>query len=386
MQNNRLMKKTNFISLCLLLTFSLLLLTSCNGKNNVGDLYWTDPPTAADTIYQNPVFEPVLADPSYVSAIDENGAKWFYAYGTEDTWAQGIHRITPIIRSKNLVKWEYVADAFSRESKPNWKSEGGLWAPQIYNNSGTGGDGLFYLFYSYSKWADPNPGIGVARAKYPYGPFTDLGKILDTQSSGVGGAIDQFYIKTGTGRNMKSYIFWGSFNGLWGQEIASDMKTLLSTKFQIGGRGFEGIYIYEHGGKFWLFTSSNSCCEGPNTKYFLAISVADNIKGPYRTKTGMDIKDINDFQAASATKFLEGDGKVWIGPGHNGEIIQDDKGRYFMLYHAVSVAKPWLISEGGATRRPLLMDEIHWGADGWPYIEGGIPSSTRKTAPYFATE
>jgi hypothetical protein len=29
------------------------------------------------------------------------------------------------------------------------------------------------------------------------------------------------------------------------------------------------------------------------------------------------------------------------------------------------------------------MDEVLWGEDGWPYIEGGVPSNTKKTAPYF---
>jgi arabinan endo-1,5-alpha-L-arabinosidase len=324
--------------------------------------------------YQNPVFEPDLADPSLIRADDG----WFYAYGTQNAWATGVTRITPIIRSADLITWEYVADAFTSRTKPSWHN-GGIWAPQIVHGS----DGLYYLYYSNSTWGDSNPGIGVAKSQYPYGPFTDLGKVLDTQSSGVANSIDQFYITDGSGQNKKAYLFWGSFQGIYVQEIASDMKTLTGTKSKIAGSGFEGTYIYPHGGKFWLFASSNSCCEGPNTKYSLSVACADKITGPYKTKSGINLTNINDFAAANATKFLQGDGITWIGPGHNGEIIQDDNGRYFILYHAVALANPWLINEGGATRRPLLMDEVHWGDDGWPYIEGGIPSSTRKRAPYF---
>ncbi|WP_431804075.1 hypothetical protein [Halobacillus andaensis] len=37
-----------------------------------------------DSTYQNPVFEPVLADPSIIEGEDG----YFYAYGTEDAWGK----------------------------------------------------------------------------------------------------------------------------------------------------------------------------------------------------------------------------------------------------------------------------------------------------------
>jgi arabinan endo-1,5-alpha-L-arabinosidase len=356
--------------LCLttiLLLFLCLLATACNDdKNEV--LIWNDPPTAADTLYQNPLFEPDLADPSFIRASDG----WFYAYGTQNDWAQGITRITPIARSKNLVKWEFVANAF--ETKPSWKSEGGIWAPQIVLNSL---DGYYYLYYSFSLWGDANPGIGVAKSQYPYGPFEDLGKVLDSQSSGVPNSIDPFYIETGSGRNKKNYLFWGSFAGIWGIEMSNDMKTTTGAKFKIAGNGFEGTYIYPKDGKFYFFGSSGNCCEGANSQYRLSVAVADNIKGPYKTKDGRSI--LND--GVEGTPFLRGDKNTgWVGPGHNGEIIQDDNGRYFILYHAIANDNPLLFN--GATRRPLMMDEVIW-TDGWPAIENSVPSNTKKPAPYF---
>src|SRR5690625_4773175 len=69
--------------------------------------------------YTNPVFEPVLADPSIIKADDG----YFYAYGTEDVWAAGqASKLVPIVRSNNLVDWEYIGNAF--EEKPSWKSDG----------------------------------------------------------------------------------------------------------------------------------------------------------------------------------------------------------------------------------------------------------------------
>lgn len=365
------MKKIILLASCFLALLLFLSQGACNDEKKE-TLIWTDPPTEADTLYQNPLFEPDLADPSFIRTPDTTGIKWFYAYGTQNEWAPGVNRITPIVRSKNLVKWEYVADAFS--VKPSWKSDGGIWAPQIVLNSR---DGLYYLYYSFSSWGDSNPGIGVAKSQYPYGPFEDMGKVFDTQSIGVRNSIDQFYIETGSGRNKKAYLFWGSFAGIWGIEMGADMKTTVGEKFKIAGNGFEGTYIYEKDAKFYFFGSSGNCCDGANTLYRLSVAVADNIKGPYKTKAGGGI--LND--GVEGTPFLKGSKDVgWVGPGHNAEIITDDNGRDFILYHAIAYDNPLL--PNGATRRPLMMDEIIW-ENGWPTIENGVPSAALKTAPYF---
>ena len=112
----------NHISISLFI--ALVISTSCTEKPEE-ILIWNDPPTAADTLFQNPVFEPDLADPSVVRAADGS----FYAYGTENNWSAGIHRVTPILKSKNLVDWQYVTDAFV--TRPTWKTSGGIWAPDV---------------------------------------------------------------------------------------------------------------------------------------------------------------------------------------------------------------------------------------------------------------
>ena len=172
-------------------------------------------------------------------------------------------------------------------------------------------------------------------------------------------------------------MFWGSFQGIYGIELTQDLKSTTGEKFKIAGNAFEASYIYPKDGKFYFFGSCGSCCEGADSQYHVTIAVADDIKGPYLTKDGKSI--LNDGQEGSP--FLKGDGRVkWVGPGHNAEIITDDKGHDYFLYHAVDVANPLL--PGGATRRPLMMDEIHW-VDGWPTITNGVPSTTRQRAPYF---
>ena len=77
--------------------------------------------------YVNPVFEPILADPTVVRNPQN---KLFHAYGTADNWGDGKGpRLVSILQSKDLVHWSWIGTAFS--VKPNWETEGGIWAPDL---------------------------------------------------------------------------------------------------------------------------------------------------------------------------------------------------------------------------------------------------------------
>jgi len=313
--------------------------------------------------YINPVFEPDLADPTIIKATDG----YFYAYGTENIWSEGIHHIVPIVRSKDLVNWRYLCDAFT--TKPAWKNTGDIWSPCIIctNNK-------YYLYYSFSAWGDSNPGIGLAVSSYPFGPFSDLGKVFDSNSIGVKNSIDPFYFED----RGKKYLFWGSFKGIYGIEMANDMMTIVGSKFKIAGNMFEAAYIYFKNGKYYFFGSSGNCCEGKDSKYRISVAVADNIKGSYTTKDGLFILLNNQ----EGTPFLVGDeNNKWVGPGHNSEIITDNDGKEFILYHSIDYGNPLLL--GSVTRRPLLLDEIFWDETGWPYITDNKPSQYIRVSPHF---
>ena len=214
------MKFSNKIfSFCFIL---LVGVSSCK-KDDGPDLDFNNPYLNPDTLsgdstYINPVFTPVLADPSIV---EYNG--YFYAYGTEDDWgSEGGYHLVPVIRSKDLVNWEFVRDAF--DVKPNWK-EGGIWAPDV-----TLINGQFVMYYSFSLWGDPNPGIGVATSPTPEGPYTDLGKLFDSDEIGVANSIDAFYIEN----NGNKYLFWGSFQGIYSIRLGADGISTIGDKIQIG--------------------------------------------------------------------------------------------------------------------------------------------------------
>ncbi|MFT4093882.1 MAG: IPT/TIG domain-containing protein [Niabella sp.] len=80
-----------------------------------GDMVSNDVQFTYNT-YTNPVFTPILADPTvFKDPVSGN----FYAYGTENYWStDGKTHIVAIVKSTDMVHWEYVADARSLPSLP----------------------------------------------------------------------------------------------------------------------------------------------------------------------------------------------------------------------------------------------------------------------------
>lgn len=321
--------------------------------------------------YTNPVFEPVLADPTVVRADDG----WFYASGTEDYWgAEFGVKILPIVRSKDLTTWTYVNDAFLPSGRPNWKPSGGLWAPDITKI----GD-IYAIFYSFSTWGDTNPGIGVATAPNPTGPYTDRGKILDSQSIGVPNTIDPFYWE----ENGEKYLFFGSYStattqGTWGfllDETGLKPKNAdFRDKFKIAAGDFEAVTIFKRDGYYYFIGSKGGCCAGANSTYNLRVGRSTSLKGPYLDKNGNDIRN-----RGYGTQILRPN-TTWAGTGHSARIITDDAGDDWILYHAILKTEPY-IEDSQTNKRMLMLDKVTWSADGWPVIENTAPSSTQRTGP-----
>lgn len=312
--------------------------------------------------FQNPVFEPVLADPSVLRF-----GEYFYAYGTEDNWGEeGGYHLVPIIRSRDLVHWEFVRDAF--EKKPDWKPKGGIWAPDV-----TEVDGSFVMYYSFSTWGDPNPGIGVAKAKSPEGPFEDLGSVFDSQEIGVANSIDPFYWE----EDGKKYLIWGSFHGLFLTELDPDGTKAQGPKVQLAGNHLEAAYIHFRQGFYYLFGSAGTCCEGEKSTYRVLVGRSKSLLGPYLDSAGNPLMD-----GKSGELVLHGNSQVTgvAGPGHNAEIITDKAGNSWILYHGMELSKPKLAN--GTNRRALFLDLLRW-KEGWPFVEKLEPSTGRRPAPVF---
>jgi arabinan endo-1,5-alpha-L-arabinosidase len=347
------------------LLWSLLFLNylvACKEKAEVAVPTTKEPVKDSVLAYTNPVFSPVLADPSVVKA-----GEYFYAYGTEDDWGyEGGYHLVAVIRSRDLVNWTFIRDAF--QAKPTWKQQGGIWAPDV-----TEVNGKYYMYYSYSTWGDTDPGIGLAISGTAQGPYQDQGKVFLSSEIGVKNSIDPFYIE----EDGKKYLFWGSFHGIYAIELSEDGKSVKGDKVKIADSHLEGAYVYKKDSSYFFFGSEGSCCAGANSTYQVRVAKGDSLLGPYYDKQGNDIAT-----GRYGELLLRGNDENtgFAGPGHNAEIITDDEDADWFLYHAIKKSNPLL--NNGASRRPLMLDKITW-KDGWPVIEGQQPSLTRQKGPVF---
>ncbi|SEJ50075.1 arabinan endo-1,5-alpha-L-arabinosidase [Dyadobacter koreensis] len=317
--------------------------------------------------YHNPVFEPILADPTIVKADDG----WFYAYGTQDNWGDGNPaHLVAIVRSKDLVNWTYEKDAFL--TKPSWKEKGGIWAPEVVKVNGK-----YHMYYAFSTWGDPDPGIGLAVADAPAGPFIDQGKLFSSKEINVPNSIDPFYIED----QGKKYLFWGSFSdaptqGTYGVELSEDGKSVPnpSKKIKVAAGDFEAVMIHKRDGFYYFLGSKESCCEAADSKYNVRVGRSKNLFGPYVDKDGKDLRE-----RKSGSVLLQRTQTI-AGPGHNSRLITDSNGNDWILYHAIDVKNPKVPT--GANRRFLMLDKVSW-KNGWPEILNAEPSMDEREAPFF---
>lgn len=342
-------------SLCLI--FISAVTVSCHHQKAIS-LPASDTATTGKLIYQNPVFNHDFPDPNLVEGKDG----FLYAYSTQASWKKenfGDQYTIPILRTKNLVNWTVVGDALTK--KPDWKSEGGIWAPDAayYKNT-------YFLYYSYSTWGDPNPGIGVATSKKPEGPFTDHGKLFLSKEIGVNNSIDPFFFEN----EGKPYLIWGSFHGIFGVELSEDGLHVKGQKFQIGGNAYEGSLIYKKDGYYYYFGSTGTCCEGEKSTYQVKVTRSSTFEGPYTDKEGKNL--LENGGTLLLQKNPDKDG--FIGPGHNGDIVTDKAGQTWMIYHAFDKKEP--------IRRVMLLDKIQW-KEGWPVVDKAQPSFERLEGPVF---
>ena len=320
----------------------------------VGILAWGN--LLAQNKYTNPVFNQNTPDPSVVQAPD--GA--FYAYGTGGTCR----------KSYDLVNWEDMGIALKR---PTWNDsvrtdkEGkqhpmrfSLWALDVSRV------GKKYLVhYASAYWGnETRTGLGVAEGTSPT-EFTDCGKMFCSTEIGVQNSIDPCYVKD----KGKKYLIWGSFRRLYMGRLTKDGKRIKNPSHltQVAGTAFEGAMVYKRKGYYYLFASVGTCCEGAKSTYHTVVGRSKKLAGPYVDRQGGRMLD-NHYETV-----IKGNDR-WKGPGHNSEIITDKEGDTWLLYHAYDALDP----EKG---RVMLLDKLLWDEEGWPYVEGGTPSTTPQDAP-----
>ncbi len=314
--------------------------------------------------YTNPIYNRDYPDPSGV--YDPVQKAWFlYATGGR------------ILKSTDGVN--YAAVAYTFNTIPNWGTpNAGMWAPEVqYIN------GQYVMYYSLSVWGDNDPGIGVASAPRPQGPWTDHGKLFRSLEIGVNNSIAPGVFVAEDGR---VYMIWGSMRGNYIVELTSDGLRLkagspeaaASTKIRVAGLDtsigwtvdtYEGAYVRYWNGYYYLFLSMGTCCDGVNSTYQVVVSRSTSPTGPYVDDQG------REMTARNVGKLVIAKNDMFVGTGHNA-VIDDVNGEPWFYYHA-------FLRSGTGSSRILLMERMLFDENGWPYVENFEASSTPKIGPYF---
>ena len=273
---------------------------------------------------------------------------------SEDAYTWQNHKSTV----SKIPQWAY-------QYAPNTE---GIWAPDIYYMNGE-----FRVYYCVSVFGKRTSAIGYQSTKSimpgtsDYG-WTDHGHVFHTVASDKYNAIDADVVRDTQGNYWMAF---GSF-GLGIQLIKLDAKTGYQasddkTVYNIARRtskasegAEEGPSLIEHGGKYFLFTAWDKCCQqGANieqTTYKTAYGRADKVTGPYKDRAGYDMA------TGGGTILLERYGR-YVGPG-GGEAFQDlNRVRFVHHYYDLNGDKYNHIHI-----RDVVFTDDNWAEMGQPFL------------------
>ncbi|MCM1178173.1 MAG: family 43 glycosylhydrolase [Clostridium sp.] len=307
--------------------------------------------------YSNAIFTGFsLPDPDVIRADDG----YFYLYATEHNRNDANMKNSPIMRSSDLVNWTRAGAMFTDSTHPQITDQNpaGIWAPSV-NMVGNR-----YVIYYSQPGKNYKHAIGVAVSDNPAGPFTDLGKLIDSNEQGVDISIDA-YLYQEDGRN---YLFWGSFRSISVLELTADGTAIKNKatqkRIEVAGGQYEASVVLKRDGYYYLIVSTGDYSKGGT--YRLVVGRSKSIFGPYVDKDG------NDMMSVHHELMLKGN-DTFSSPGHCSRIITDDEGQDWILYHAYPNDKDF---------RCLMLDRVNW-VDGWPVCPGLQPSSRSVARPVF---
>jgi len=309
---------------------------------------WTQ--DSGEVSIKNPVWGPDWADPTVWIGDDGN----YYSVAT------GLRNV---IKSNNLFQWESTEviplDRSQRQTVHQYGRN--LWAPDVTK---VNGQRLLYVTI-YNSAEDSN--IGVLKETEP-GHFIFHGLITRGKETGIEDTIDPEVVtdpETGI-----VWLYFGSVGGVHRIQLAPDGLSLASgARYEhVAGltvhqnrsrtRVYEGSYLYYHNGYWYLFVSGGNYT---NHTYKLQVGRSATLDGTFLDKEG---KQMVDGYATTILSSEEND--HFYGPGHCGEIFEKD-GKTYLFYHCHNK------DTRHPGQRPMMLQEILWDEEGWPYFEGGKP-------------
>jgi xylan 1,4-beta-xylosidase len=292
------------------------------------------------TSYRNPVIPGFHPDPSIVRV-----GEWFYLVTSTFEFFPGV----PVHRSRDLVHWELIGHALSRDSQLPLEKAGasrGIFAPTIRHHRGTfymittniSGGGNFYVTakapagpWSEPIWIPEQGGIDPSLF------FDDDGKAYLTSTGGPEGAkergIWQSVIDVETGKLLeKPRVIWGG----------------------TGGRYPEGPHLYKIRGRYYLMISEG----GTEYGHMVTIARSDSPWGPFESCPRNPIFTHRNSELDQPIQ----------GTGHP-DLVEDAEGSWWMVFLAFRPVAGYFHHLG----RETFLAPVTWGDDGWPVVNEGRP-------------
>lgn len=323
--------------------------------------------------FSNPVFAHDWPDPTVWQGDDS----LFYTFSTAGTnYAKGLGKF---LWSEDMVTWDTIPDyVWTSQTLSQLKQYGNsFWAPQVTR---IGGRWLMYLTCYGNSSADPSIVVLTLDSEtFPtseglHGPWSLNGVITSSKENQIIDTIDPFVTEdTISGR---VWMFFGSTGRNYRVELAADGLSLSdsATFTHVAGlslaenprrnKVFEGAYLYYHDGYWYYFVSAGLYS---NYTYNLKVGRSPSIDGTFVSRSGLPMTEGNATTLLSTTS----DEKDFFGPGHCGELFEDNDGHTYIYYHCHAKDVP--ISVAGYIPRALMLQQIYWDEEGWPYFEDGKP-------------
>ncbi len=277
----------------------------------------------------------------------------------ENQQAGGPAHLIPMVRSTDLVHWEFLGDAFNEANHPQWAGwpNKGYWAPDVRYV-----DGQYFMYYSAPGSTALDAAIGLATAPTPAGPWTDLGRpVVNFVADSEVMEIDPMMFIDDDG---SKYLYYGSFRrgGLHVVRLSADGKSTVGESRQVvaGERG-EAAWVTKRGPWYYLFYSGYGCCMGDvgGGGYPVLTGRSKSPTGPFLDENGVSLTAAQP----GGTIVNSFNGNTLSATGHNAVTV-DRSGQHWNLVNSdFRFELPW----GG---RPQSMDRLDWIAD-WPTVRAG---------------
>ena len=298
----------------------------------LGTTLWAQNPVICDRYTPDPA--PYVHGDTLYLFVDHDEDVTLNNYFTMKDWL--------LYSTVDMVNWTYRGTPLTSATFSKWaKQDNDCWASQCIER-----DGKWYWYVTATIKGEAYPGIGVAVADNPAGPYTDpIGKPL------VKGwfKIDPTVIIDDDGQ---AYLYYGN-NNLWYAKLSKSMTSLTSGEISVnvknetafgphkndkGDPNFEeASWIYKRGGKYYLEYAAGGVPE------HWAYSTADKVTGPWTYQGKVMGEAQNSFTI------------------HGGSV--EYKGHYYMFYHNGN------LPNGGGYKRATCVEEFTPNEDGTlPFI------------------